>query len=289
MSTKLQPMRVFRLTMAAAALSLAACQTTVGPNESMMPGGGQAGTTPRGTTAEVAQRAQQQQQLPGGDRLETARLRTELAFNYFQRGQLGVALEEIKAALIADPNYGTAFNVLGLINMDLGENAKADEAFRKSLSILPNDSDALNNYGWFLCQTKRERESIERFLLALKNPLYATPDKPYLNAGICTQKLGDEATAEDYFRKAISLDPMNASANIRLSDIYLRRNDFDRARLHVDRVNKNYEPSAESLWLALRIERRAGDRVAESSFAAQLRRRYPNSEQYLLLQQGKFE
>ena len=124
--------------MAAAALSVAACQTTVGPNESMMPGGGQAGTTPRGTTAEVAQRAQQQQQLPGGDRLETARLRTELAFNYFQRGQLGVALEEIKAALVADPNYGTAFNVLGLINMDLGENAKADEAFRKSLSILPS-------------------------------------------------------------------------------------------------------------------------------------------------------
>ena len=35
-----------------------------------------------------------------------------------------------------------------------------EEAFRKALSISPDDSDTLNNYGWFLCQTKRERETI---------------------------------------------------------------------------------------------------------------------------------
>lgn len=286
MTTKLKVLPVIGMLLYAIPILLAGCQATGGSNDSMMPGGGQAGTTPRGTSAELAQRAQQ---APTGDRLETARLRTELAFNYFQRGQMAVALEEIKAALAADPDYGTAFNVLGLINMDLGENAKADEAFRKALTILPNDSDALNNYGWFLCQTKRERESIERFMQALKNPLYASPDKPYLNAGICSQRLGNEPAAEDFFRKAVSLDPLNASANLRLGDIYFRRNDFERARAHVDRVNKNYDPSAESLWLALRIERKAGDRVAESSFAAQLRRRYANSEEYLLLQQGKFE
>lgn len=286
MTTKLNGRPAVRVLLGAISVFLAGCQATGGSNDSMMPGGGQAGTTPRGTRAEVAQRAQQ---APAGDRLETARLRTELAFNYFQRGQLSVALEEIKAALAADPDYGTAFNVLGLINMDLGENAKADEAFRKALSILPNDSDALNNYGWFLCQTKRERESIERFMQALKNPLYASPDKPYLNAGICSQRMGNETAAEDFFRKAISLDPLNASANLRLGDIFYRRGEFEKARAHVDRINKNYDPSAESLWLALRIERKAGDRVAEASFAAQLRRRYANSEEFLLLQQGKFE
>lgn len=170
MTTKPRVLPVIGMLLYAIPILLAGCQSTGGSNDSMMPGGGQAGTTPRGTSAELAQRAQQ---APTGDRLETARLRTELAFNYFQRGQMAVALEEIKAALAADPDYGTAFNVLGLINMDLGENAKADEAFRKALTILPNDSDALNNYGWFLCQTKRERESIDRFMQALKNPLYA--------------------------------------------------------------------------------------------------------------------
>jgi type IV pilus assembly protein PilF len=268
-------------------LSATACQGTGPTNESMIPGGQSANTQRAATVA--ADSAQRAQSAPVGDRQETARLRTELAFSYFQRGQLSVALDEIRSALAADPNYSSAFNVLGLINMDLGENAKAEEAFRKSLSITPNDSDALNNYGWFLCQTKRERESIDRFMQALKNPLYPTPDKPYLNAGICTQRMGDEAQAEDYYRKAFSLDPLNAGAMMRLGDLYFRRNDLEKARFYVDRINRNFEPSAESLWLALRIERKAGDRTAESSFAAQLRRRYPNSTEFMSLQQGKFE
>ncbi|MBL8383880.1 MAG: type IV pilus biogenesis/stability protein PilW [Burkholderiales bacterium] len=265
-------------------LALWGCQAP-GGSEHMIPGG-QASNAQR----EASDAAQRQ---PGGalagDRQETARLRTELAFNYFQRGQMAIALEEVRSALAADPNYATAYNVLGLINMDLGENARAEEAFRRALSIAPGDSDALNNYGWFLCQTKRERQGIEQFLLALKNPLYPTPDKPYLNAGICSQRLGNEALAEEYYRKAFTLDPLNAGAMMRLGDLYFRRDELDKARFYVDRVNKNFEPSAESLWLALRIERKAGDRVAESSFATQLRRRYPNSQEFMLLQQGRFE
>lgn len=260
---------------------VAGCQT---PGDAGMVPAGQSGQ--RG--GDAAQRAQVAGQQPG-DRQEIARLRTELAFNYFQRGQLSVALDEIRVAIAADPSNSTAFNVLGLINMDLGENARADEAFRRALAIAPEDSDTLNNYGWFLCQTRRERESIPRFMQALKNPLYATPAKPYLNAGICSQRLGDEAAAEDYYRKALSLDTANPAVLLRLSDLYYRRGDVEQARAYLDRVHKNFDPSSESLWLALRVERRAGDRGAEASFAAQLRRRFPDSREALLLQQGRFE
>lgn len=273
-----------RMAVMLVALPLAACQTG-GAGDSMMPGPAQTSQQRAGAAADQAQRAQQ----PAGDRQEIARLRTELAFNYFRRGQMSVALDEVRTALAADPGFALAYNVLGLINMDLGENARADEAFRRALSLAPGDSDILNNYGWFLCQTKRERESIERFMQALKNPLYPTPDKPYLNAGICVQRLGDEAAAEDYFLKAFGLDPMNAGAMMRLGEMYFKRNEIDKARFYVDRVNKNFDPSAESLWLALRIERRAGDTISESSLAAQLRRRYPESREFQLLQQGRFE
>lgn len=265
-----------------ASTMMGGCASGGAPGQGMIPGG-------QALNIQRAAGEAGQSQMPAGDRQETARLRTELAFNYFQRGQLSIALEEISSALRADPNYATAYNVLGLVNMDLGENVKAEEAFRRALAIAPQDSDALNNFGWFLCQTKREREGIDRFLLALKNPLYPTPEKPYLNAGICSQRIGNEAAAEEYYRKAFALDPMNAGAMMRLGDIYFRRNDFEKARFYIDRVNKNYEPSAESLWLALRIERKAGDRLAEASFAAQLRRRYPNSPELQLLQQGRFE
>jgi type IV pilus assembly protein PilF len=265
----------------ASCLLIAGCQTP-----------GDAGMVPAGQSGQRGGDAAQRAQVAGqqiGDRQEISRLRTELAFNYFQRGQLSVALDEVRVAIAADPANATAFNVLGLINMDLGENTRADEAFRRALSIAPEDSDTLNNYGWFLCQTKRERESIPRFLQALKNPLYSTPAKPYLNAGICSQRLGDEAAAEDYYRKALSLDTTNPAVLLRLSDLYFRRGDIEQSRLYLDRVHRNFEPSAESLWLALRVERRAGDRGAEASFAAQLRRRFPESRETLLLQQGRFE
>jgi type IV pilus assembly protein PilF len=226
---------------------------------------------------------------PSGDPEESARVHTELAFAYFEKGQMAVALDEVKTALASKPSYFAAYNVLGLINMDLGENVKAEDAFRHALEIAPGDSDTLNNYGWFLCQTQRERQAIPAFMRALKNPLYATPAKPYLNAGICTEKIGDDATAEEYYRKAFSLDPANPGAMLHLAELYFKRNDLDKARFYADRLNKSYDPSAQSLWLALRIERKAGDHGAEASFAAQLRRRFPDSAEYKRLSQGQFE
>lgn len=224
-----------------------------------------------------------------GDRMESARLRTELGFNYFLRGQMAVALEEVRSAIESNRNYAPAYNVLGLIHMDLGQNALSEEAFKRALTLMPGDSDTLNNYGWFLCQTKRERESIAFFMQALKDPLYPTPYKPYLNAGTCSQRSGDEAAAEGYFRRAFDLDPGNASTMLKLGELYLKKNDMEKARFYTDRINKNFDPTAESLWLALRIERKSGDRASEASYAAQLRRRFPNSQEFLRLQQGQFE
>lgn len=224
-----------------------------------------------------------------GDPLESAKAHTELAFGYFQRGAMAVALDEINVALKSKSDYYQAYNVLGLIYMDLGENSKSEDAFRRALAIAPTDSDTLNNYGWFLCQTQRERQAIPQFMAALKNPLYSSPSKPYLNAGICSEKINDVVAAEDYYRKAFSLDPANSGAMLHLGDLYYKRNELDKARFYIDRLNKSYEPSAGSLWLALRIERKAGDRVAESSYAAQLRRRYPDSPENQRLKQGQFE
>ena len=113
-----------------------------------------------------------------------ARMHTELAAAYFERGNMGVALEELRIALAADPNYAPAYNVLGLVHMDLNENPQAQQSFERALRIAPNDPDINHNYGWFLCQTGREEQSMRYFLAALKNPLYTTPQKSYALAGV---------------------------------------------------------------------------------------------------------
>ena len=123
---------------------------------------------------------------------ERARAHAELASAYYEQGNLGVALEEARVAITADANYAPAYTVLGLIHMDLKENAQADESFQRALRIAPNDADANHNYGWFLCQSGREDLSLKYFLLAIRNPLYSAPQKSYAVAGICAARKNND-------------------------------------------------------------------------------------------------
>ena len=49
------------------------------------------------------------------------------------------------------------------------------------------------------------------------------------------------------------------------------------------------EPTAEVIWLALRIERKLGNRDTEARYASQLRRRFVGSPEHRLLTQGQYD
>lgn len=217
-----------------------------------------------------------------------ARIRLELAAGYYQQGNYGVALEELRQSLAIDPDYAQAHGMLGLVYMDMGDRARADESFQRALRLAPDDSELRNNFGWYLCQSGRERESIEHFERALRNPLYQTPARPMHNAGICLLRLGDDATAETWFQRAFQADPGNPVAMYHLAALYLKRGDVTRAQFHSRRLLAAFDPSAQVLWLALRVERLAGNRDTEESLATQLRRRYPSSPEAALLAAGRY-
>jgi type IV pilus assembly protein PilF len=220
---------------------------------------------------------------------ERARAHTELASAYLERGNLGVALEEARMAIKADSGYAPAYNLMGLVQMDLRDNAEAERAFERAMRINPNDPDTNHNFGWFLCRTGREDESVRYFLNAVRNPLYALPQKTYALAASCVLQRKNEKDALDFFDRSLRLDPTYPPALIGLAQLKYRRGELRDARSLVGRYNKAVEPTAESLWLAVRIERRLGDRVAESSYATQLRRRFAGSPEYQNLQKGRYE
>lgn len=218
-------------------------------------------------------------------KLASAKVHTELAAQYYERAQLGVALQELGIALQAEPNFAPAYNVRGLVHMALREDKEADADFRRSLQLDPNDSEAHNNYGWFLCQRGRERESVKQFLAALKNPLYATPGKAYLNAGLCSRKAGELKDADEFLQKAVLFQPDLPEALIGLAELNFAKGDYTGAKSYFQRyVDKgDAQLSAENLWLAVRIERRLGNKTAEDSYALQLNKRFPDSPEAQLL------
>jgi type IV pilus assembly protein PilF len=218
-----------------------------------------------------------------------AKIHTELAGMYYGRGNLGVALEELRAATTADPSYAVAHGMFGLVYMELRETDLAETSFERALRLSPNDPDINHNYAWFLCQTKREPASIKYFLHAVRNPLYPTPWRSYSAAGLCSERVKNWKDAEEFFQRALKMEPDDPLSLLHLGAIRYRQGDFDNARKLVARHNRLVAPSAESLWLAMRIERKLGERVAEQSFANQLRRRFPGSPEYQALQRGQFD
>jgi type IV pilus assembly protein PilF len=239
------------------------------------------------TTAHVPQQPTTQE---GADAKTRAEIHMQLGAAYFEMRSFGVALEELNEALKADANYGPAHNMLGLVYMELGEDDLAQRSFERALSINAMDSDANNNFGWFLCKRKRHDEGIKYFMAALKNPLYQTPDKSFVNAGLCARERGDDAAAAKYFDSALRVRPAQAQALYQLADLAFQRDALPEARDYLTRLARVGSPlSAEALWLALRVERRAGDRDAEASYGVQLRRNYPNSRETQALLNRQFE
>ena len=165
----------------------------------------------------------------------------------------------------------------------------AEKDFQRALDLDPKDPEISNNYGWFLCQIGKEKESITYFQRAIKNPLYQTPENAYLNAGACYSKMGELDMADDYVRKSLRFRPENPQALLQLALIGYKRGNFDAAKKHLTDVVRLSDPSAETLWLMLRVERKLGDRQAESSLSAQLRRKYPDSPECQEMLKGNFE
>jgi type IV pilus assembly protein PilF len=218
-----------------------------------------------------------------------ARVHTELATLYYSRGNHNVALEELRTAANADPTYATAQGVFGLVYMELRENELARQSFERALSLAPGDPDINHNYGWFLCQIGRERDAPPYFKRALDDSLYATPARTYTAAGACALRIGDLTTAEDNLQRALRLEPTLPIALVQFAQLRYRQGRYIDARVVLQRHAAVSQPTAESLWLALRTERKLGERTAELSYANQLRRRFPESPEFRALVQGNYE
>jgi type IV pilus assembly protein PilF len=218
-----------------------------------------------------------------------ARIHTELATAYYARGNMSIALEELRAAVAADPTYGTAHGVYGLVYMQLKENALAEQSFERALQYAPGDPDINHNYGWFLCQIGQERRAMPYFRRALDNPLYGTPARSYAAAGTCALRIGDLRAADDNLERALRIDALQPVALIEMAQLRYRQRRYADARRLITRHASVAPPSAQSLWLGLRIERRLGQRAAELSYADQLRRRFPGSPEVQALQRGDYD
>jgi type IV pilus assembly protein PilF len=219
-----------------------------------------------------------------------ARIRMELAATYFSQGQFTTALDELKQAEALDPSLPNTYEMRALIYDAMGDTARAEANFNIAVDREPNNGSVLHNYGWYLCRKGQYPAADAMFERASRQPQTIATSKTLLVRGVCQVRAGLFPEAQNTLARSYEMDPTNPATAFNLASVLLRRGELERARFYAARVNSRDEQiTAESLWLAARIEHRMGNRDGVRDFGTQLRSRFPVSREANLFELGRFD
>lgn len=279
-------MRMRLIAMASTLLAAAACTTTttttVGPVQSV--------STDARSSSQTVSRPAVDLPTAGNQQRARAKAHTDLGNAYMETGKFGIALDEAKEAIGYDPSYAPAHLLMAQVYAFLEQFDLAREPFERASRLAPGDPMVNNAYGWFLCTQGREQEGIARLEQAARNPYYQRPVLAWTNIGMCNLRRKDDRAAELAFMRAVQTDGSNVRALYNLSDIAYRGGNYVRAKEWMNTLQSRLpDPGPEVLWLALRIERKLGNKQTETDYAIKLRRNHMASDEYQALMQGKYD
>ena len=239
----------------------------------------------------VAPRTEKADLLTASDETETqkrARIRLELAVNYFSEGKTDIALDELKRSIAIDPTLFESHNLRGLIYLRMNEYELAEDGFRQALVLNPKAATVQHNYGLLLCQQGRTAAAVEKFGAALANPAYNERAKTWMLQGLCQAKAGQIQAAETSLLNAYQLDPGNPVVAYNLAVGKFQRGDYAQAQRYLGPLNSSPLANAESLWLGVKIAKRTGDASALRVLGQGLQQRFPSSKQALWLERQSY-
>ena len=101
------------------------------------------------------------------------------------RGNQEVAVAAARQALVADPSFAPAYNVMGYAEMARGDMAAAESAFRAYIRLAPDEANPYDSYGEFLLEQGKHDEAEAQYEMALtKDPTFANARTMLVRVGI---------------------------------------------------------------------------------------------------------
>lgn len=206
-----------------------------------------------------------------------AKAQAELASGYVDLGRIDIAKVEVDKALRIDPTSPPANNVAGLIAMRISKFNEAETYFNRALRLDPENSHYQNNLALLYCKNGSPARGMELLRQALANKLYNTPQNSLMNAGICSESMGNWAEAEKYYLQAEKFENVNLQAKEKLALVYLKTGRADQAWLNINAVIAIAEPATPNqLRLAIAIARAVGRYDEASNLERRLKADYPD-------------
>lgn len=211
------------------------------------------------------------------DNESAARQRAQLGLTYLQKGNSQQAKYNLDKAVEYAPDLEAVHVSMAYYYQTVGELENAETSYRKAIRTSDATGDAMNNFGVFLCQQEKYKQSEEMFLKAVRMPKYTRSASSYENLGICSRKAGQLDKAKDYFSMALKYDPRRQVTLLELTEIDVETGDYLNARAQLVRYHRVVAESAESLTLGIKIEQGLNDLDAARKFGILLLAKFPAS------------
>lgn len=216
---------------------------------------------------------------------DAAQSYTVLGLQYMQTGDTVNAKAVVQKALEIEPNYGPAFNALGLIFQMEDEMGLAESYYRQAIGADPESAMFHNNYGAFLFAQKRYSEACKELAQATQDPFYNRRANAFQNLGRCYVKTGQNQLATHAFERSLKIGGNQPLALVELADLFLMQKNLAKAdayyRQFTDLINKRrVEHSPRSLWVGIKLARLNGKASTAATYALLLKNLYPDSEEY---------
>ena len=205
----------------------------------------------------------------------------DLGVGYLKRGRDGdleIALEKFKKSLAYNPEYALAHSMIANVYDQKGLFNDAKKHYDLSIKYNNSNPDIVNNYANFLCQRGSYDSAINYYMKVAKNPQYSSPAYAYENAGICSYKSKNKTQAEDFFRKAVDINPKQSNSLFYLMTISIENKKHMKARAFLQRLEGLFNPSAELLLAGYNIEKALGNSDLAKNYLSTLKEKYPRSE-----------
>jgi type IV pilus assembly protein PilF len=133
---------------------------------------------------------------------EAANYNAQLGLAYLQQGNIPVAKNKILLAERQAPDDPLVLDSMAYFLEKIGETDAAERYYLQAIKYSSQDGAVQNNYGTFLCRQKRYRESLQHFMLAVRDIHYLNTAAAYVNASLCAAKIPDKKLAAEYLQKS---------------------------------------------------------------------------------------
>jgi type IV pilus assembly protein PilF len=207
----------------------------------------------------------------------TADLYVLKAVQYIGNGRLDVAKQDLERALELDDKNVEAHNAMGVLYERLDQPQRAEEEYKRALSLDAHNMDVAVNYGRLLCSQSQYEQAMKYFRPVMEDKLYRTPWLVLTNVGICLKKQGQTHEAEEHLRRALEVHPGFPPALLEMAKLSLENGNAMSARAFLQRYESVGPATAESLWFGVQTERALGNNRDANLYLKRLRRYFPES------------